>query len=116
MALNWTMLDSNGLPVPLPDENVIIAVSAPGAEVSLTIPDTPPTAGDSGGMKKIKASGGLWLTNQRVSFIVPPHMRALIGSGSAAFHHTVHLCKCTVAQFNSAVTHCPTAFNPFNQV
>ena len=41
-----------------------------GAEVSLTIPDTPPTAsatsGGAGGERKLKGTGKLFLTDQRV--------------------------------------------------
>jgi hypothetical protein len=69
MALNWTMLNPNRSPIPLPNEQAIITVSS-GAELSLTVPDTPPTqsasAGGSGGAKNLKGSGGVWLTDQRV--------------------------------------------------
>ena len=42
----------------------------PGAEVSLAIPDTPPTgsstSGGSGGARKLNGTGRLYLTDQRV--------------------------------------------------
>ena len=73
MALNWTMLNPNRTPVPLPNEITIMAVDS-GADVSLTIPDAPPTAsansGGSGGERKLKGIGKLFLTDQRVRFII----------------------------------------------
>ncbi|RDB20033.1 hypothetical protein Hypma_012980 [Hypsizygus marmoreus] len=71
MALNWTMLNPNRSPVPLPNEMTINAVDA-GVELSLTIPDAPPaaesTAGGSGGSRRLKALGKIWLTDQRPTF------------------------------------------------
>ena len=68
MALNWTMIDEGRNPVPLPFEMSIRAME--GAELSLTIPDAPPsgstTSGGSGGTKKMKSTGRMWLTDQRV--------------------------------------------------
>jgi WW domain-binding protein 2 len=68
MALNWTMLDAHRSPVPLPHELIIRTVSA--ADVSLTIPNAPPTAGSSsggaGGEKIVTATGKIWLTDNRV--------------------------------------------------
>ncbi|KAI9467318.1 hypothetical protein BJY52DRAFT_1201621 [Lactarius psammicola] len=72
MALNWTMLNPNRTPVPLPNEITIMTVDS-GAEVSLTIPDTLPTAsatsGGSGGERKLKDIGKLFLTDQRLIFV-----------------------------------------------
>jgi hypothetical protein len=69
MALNWTMLKPDRTPVPLPGELTIMTVE-PGAEVSLSIPDTPPagssTSGGSGGTRKLNGTGKLFLTDQRV--------------------------------------------------
>jgi hypothetical protein len=69
MALNWTMLKPDRTPVPLPGELTIMTVE-PGAEVSLAIPDTPPTgssmSGGSGGARKLNGTGKLFLTDQRV--------------------------------------------------
>jgi hypothetical protein len=69
MALNWTMLNSDRTPVPLPQEFTVMTVDS-GAEVSLTIPDTPPTtsssSGGSGGVRTMKGTGKLFLTDQRV--------------------------------------------------
>jgi hypothetical protein len=68
MALNWTMLDEGRNPVPLPFEMIIKTME--GAELSLTIPEAPPsgsaTSGGSGGTKKLKSTGRMWLTDQRV--------------------------------------------------
>ncbi|GLB34221.1 putative female pronucleus assembly protein [Lyophyllum shimeji] len=71
MALNWTMLSPNRSPVPLPNEMTITNIDS-GAELSLTIPATAPTgnssAGGSGGSRKLKALGKIWLTDQRLIF------------------------------------------------
>ncbi|KAF9000232.1 hypothetical protein BDQ17DRAFT_1391338 [Cyathus striatus] len=72
MALNWTMLNPNRTPVPLPHEMTIITVDS-GVELSLTIPNVPPTgraatAGGSGGVEKLKAIGRVWLTDQRLIY------------------------------------------------
>ncbi|SRR6266403_956859 len=71
MALNWTMLKPDRTPVPLPGELTIMTVES-GAEVSLSIPDTPPTgsssSGGSGGARKLNGTGNLYLTDQRVCF------------------------------------------------
>lgn len=69
MALNWTMLDSSRNPVPLPNEMNILTVDD-GAELALTIPDTLPhqgaSSGGSGGVRKLKETGRIHLTDQRV--------------------------------------------------
>ena len=69
MALNWAMLDTDRSPIPLPHEKILRTIES-GAEVILTIPNTPPSAnassGGSGGIKKLKEMGRLWLTDQRV--------------------------------------------------
>ncbi|KAI0045113.1 hypothetical protein FA95DRAFT_1561455 [Auriscalpium vulgare] len=71
MALNWTMLNPNRTPVPLPRELTILTIDS-GAEVSIDIPNKPPegsaTAGGSGGAKKLKESGKVFLTDQRLIF------------------------------------------------
>ena len=68
MALNWTMIDEGRNPVPLPFEMIIKSME--GAELSLTVPDAPPSgstpSGGSGGTKKLKSTGRVWLTDQRV--------------------------------------------------
>ena len=70
MALNWAMLTPNRTPEPLPHEMAITNVDS-GVEVSLSVPDAPPTvnsmSGGSGGVKKLKGYGKLYLTDQRVS-------------------------------------------------
>jgi hypothetical protein len=69
MALNWTMLGQDRSPIPLPNETTITTVDA-GVEISLSIPDVPPSgtvsAGGLGGSKKSKGIGRVWLTDQRV--------------------------------------------------
>lgn len=69
MALNWTMLNADRTPVPLPNEITLMTVDS-GADVSLTIPDAPPTgtttSGGFGGERKLKGIGKLSLTDQRV--------------------------------------------------
>ncbi|KAG5638077.1 hypothetical protein H0H81_001927 [Sphagnurus paluster] len=71
MALNWTMLNPNRSPVPLPNEMNITTVDS-GVDLTLTIPDVAPTgtapAGGSGGSKRLKSLGRLWLTDQRLIF------------------------------------------------
>ena len=73
MALNWTMLNPDRTPVPLPNERTIMTVES-GADVSLTIPDAPPTgsaaSGGSGGERNLKGTGKLFLTDQRVRLFV----------------------------------------------
>lgn len=72
MALNWTMLNPNRSPIPLPNEMTITTIDG-GVEVSLTVPDVPPSgpasAGGSGGSKKLTAIGNVWLTDKRVRYI-----------------------------------------------
>jgi hypothetical protein len=76
MALNWAMLNPNRIPVPLPHEMTVTTIDS-GVEISLMIPDAPPTAssnaGGSGGIKRLKANGKLYLTDQRVRFTVSLH-------------------------------------------
>ena len=71
MALNWAMLDANRSPVPLPHELIIRTISA--ADVSVTIPNTPPrstsTSGGSGGERKLAGNGKIWLTDNRVHLL-----------------------------------------------
>ncbi|PPQ95881.1 hypothetical protein CVT26_015573 [Gymnopilus dilepis] len=75
MALNWLMLNPDRTPVPLPNEMTITTIDS-GVEISITIPDAPPTgsssAGGSGGVKKLKAQGKCWLTDQRFLFAAVP--------------------------------------------
>ena len=69
MALNWAMLSPDRAPIPLPDELIIRTVDA-GVELTVIIPNAPPTgsatSGGSGGSKKLKEAGRLFLTDQRV--------------------------------------------------
>ncbi|KAF8914419.1 hypothetical protein CPB84DRAFT_1759208 [Gymnopilus junonius] len=71
MALNWLMLNSNRTPVPLPNEMTITTIDS-GVDISITVPDAPPSgsssAGGSGGVKKLRATGRSWLTDQRFLF------------------------------------------------
>ncbi|KJA29623.1 hypothetical protein HYPSUDRAFT_174378 [Hypholoma sublateritium FD-334 SS-4] len=70
MALNWTMINPNRSPVPLPHEMTITTIDS--GDLALTIPDSSPssssTAGGSGGVKKLKATGKVYLTDQRFIF------------------------------------------------
>ncbi|KAH7909449.1 hypothetical protein BJ138DRAFT_230392 [Hygrophoropsis aurantiaca] len=72
MALNWAMLDARRLPVPLPNEHTIITVDSQ-VEYALAIPDRPQGTGniDPRGVKRMKETGRLWLTDQRLVFTTP---------------------------------------------
>ncbi len=69
MALNWATLSPSRQPTPLPHEITIRTIDA-GVELTLYIPDAPPssgaTSGGSGGTKKLKENGRIWVTDQRV--------------------------------------------------
>jgi len=72
MALNWTMLKPDDrTPVPLPNEMTVTSIDS-GVDLMLAIPDEPPTgssqAGGTGGTRKLKAMGRIWLTDQRLLF------------------------------------------------
>ncbi|KII94590.1 hypothetical protein PLICRDRAFT_127627 [Plicaturopsis crispa FD-325 SS-3] len=89
MALNWTMFNPEGQYVPLPNENTITYVES-GAEIALTIPDAPPSnsarAGGSGGSKKMKGVGRVWLTDQRLIFAAPVGEKSYFESLSIPLH------------------------------
>lgn len=68
MALNWVMLNPNRIPVPLPHEMTITTIDS-GVEILLTIPTAASTGGGSGGTKRLKAHGKVYLTDQRVCYI-----------------------------------------------
>jgi len=76
MALNWTMLNQDRSPVPLPNEMTITTINS-GVDISLTIPEsqpgtaTPSRGGPAPGAKKLKAIGRLSLTDQRLVFTSP---------------------------------------------
>jgi hypothetical protein len=67
MALNWTMLDESKRPLPLPEEHTVMTVDK-GAEVAITIPES------GGSLKKLKETGRIWLTEQRVRSRFFPHI------------------------------------------
>ena len=73
MALNWTMLNADRSLVPLPHEQTITTIDS-GVELVLNIPDAPPSssasAGGSGGKKTMKEKVRLWLTDQRVRWLL----------------------------------------------
>ncbi|KAI0832807.1 hypothetical protein BC628DRAFT_1348388 [Trametes gibbosa] len=75
MALNWATLSPSRQPTPLAHELTIRTVDS-GVDISLRVPDAPPTAGvtsgGSGGAKTLKATGRLWLTDQRLIFVSDP--------------------------------------------
>ncbi|KIL70482.1 hypothetical protein M378DRAFT_20867 [Amanita muscaria Koide BX008] len=90
MALNWTMLTNNRTPVPLQNEMTITSVDA-GVDLTLSIPDTPPAgssqSGGSGGARKLRAMGKIWLTDQRLLFAsspAPPSINSGSSSASSA--------------------------------
>jgi len=68
------MLNPNRIPVPLPHEMTVTTVDS-GVEISLMIPTTTTgstssaAGGSSGGIKRFKANGKLYLTDQRFIFI-----------------------------------------------
>jgi len=73
MALNCVMLDTRRLPVPLPNEGDIMSIKS-GAEVTVLMPGDPAPGSSSSSagsrpMKKLKAAGGVWLTDQRLIFV-----------------------------------------------
>ncbi|KAH8096631.1 hypothetical protein BXZ70DRAFT_327403 [Cristinia sonorae] len=78
MALNWAMLSPDRAPIPLPDELIIRTVDA-GVELTVIIPNSPPTgsatSGGSGGHKKMKEMGRLFLTDQRLIFVADVSQR-----------------------------------------
>ncbi|KAL1944120.1 hypothetical protein VTO73DRAFT_3305 [Trametes versicolor] len=72
MALNWATLSPARQPTPLPNELTLRTIDS-GVELTLFIPDAPPsgstTSGGSGGVKKLKENGRIWLTDQRLIFV-----------------------------------------------
>ncbi|OSX59505.1 hypothetical protein POSPLADRAFT_1150989 [Postia placenta MAD-698-R-SB12] len=72
MALNCAMLSPSRAPIPLPNELTIRTIEG-GVELSLIVPDAPPagssSSGGSGGTRKLKDVGRLWLTDQRLIFV-----------------------------------------------
>ncbi|KAH9948776.1 hypothetical protein B0H21DRAFT_777674 [Amylocystis lapponica] len=72
MALNYVMLSPARSPIPLPDELTIRTLDS-GVELTVVVPDAPPAGGASsggtGGSKKLKEVGRMWLTDQRVIFV-----------------------------------------------
>ncbi|KAG2013060.1 hypothetical protein CC2G_009996 [Coprinopsis cinerea AmutBmut pab1-1] len=96
MALNWAMLNSNRTPVPLPNEMTITTVDS-GVDVVVTIPpigsnstapsgaggsssSRPPAAGPgssstvaTSSFQKLKATGRVWLTDQRFIYVPEPN-------------------------------------------
>ncbi|KAI0677174.1 hypothetical protein C8Q78DRAFT_1065783 [Trametes maxima] len=84
MALNWATLSPSRQPTPLPHELTIRTIDS-GVELLLQVPDAPPsggaTSGGSGGSKKLKEVGRIWLTDQRLIFVAD-----LPAKGSPSFH------------------------------
>jgi hypothetical protein len=72
MALNWAMLDGVRAPVPLPHEMTITSVES-GVELALTVP-----GGTDGSARKLKETGKIWVTDQRVRIPLNQHKRVLI--------------------------------------
>ena len=74
MALNCVMLSPARSPIPLPHELTIRTLDS-GVELTVLIPDAPPSAaasaGGSGGSRKLRETGRMWLTDQRVRPLFP---------------------------------------------
>ncbi|KAI8982752.1 hypothetical protein BD414DRAFT_491015 [Trametes punicea] len=72
MALNLVTLGASRQPTLQPHELTIRTIES-GVELALQIPDAPPsgpsTSGGSGGSRKSKAVGSIWLTDHRVIFV-----------------------------------------------
>jgi hypothetical protein len=70
------MLNPNRSPVPLQNEMTITTIDY-GVDLTLTIPDVPPSSsssgGGSGGARRLKTMGKIWLTDQRVCSPFPGH-------------------------------------------
>jgi len=66
------MLSPARQPIPLPDELNIRTIDG-GVELTILVPDAPPSgssnSGGSGGSKKLKENGRLWLTDRRLVFV-----------------------------------------------
>ncbi|KAL1747277.1 hypothetical protein HDZ31DRAFT_32416 [Schizophyllum fasciatum] len=69
MALNWTMTNPDGTPVPLPHEMTICTIDS-GAELKLTAP----ADGRGAPAKTLQSSGRVYLTDKRLIFLsrAPP--------------------------------------------
>ncbi|KIM36086.1 hypothetical protein M413DRAFT_449408 [Hebeloma cylindrosporum] len=77
MALNWTMLNQNGKPIPLPKEMSITTIDS-GVDLCLIIPQSSgssssSSAAGSAGSTKRKATGKAYLTDQRFIFTSDPN-------------------------------------------
>ena len=86
MALNWAMLDPNRSPVPLPEEMTITKVDS-GVDLAIAVapansssgpsnsrdpPQTPSPVNTTGTFQKLKATGRVWLTDQRFIYVAEP--------------------------------------------
>ncbi|KAI0775865.1 hypothetical protein BD413DRAFT_602409 [Trametes elegans] len=82
MSLNWVTLSPARQPTPLQDEITVSTLD--GVELTLQIPDAPPrgtsSSGGSGGAKKLRETGRLYLTEQRLIFVA-----ALPSKGAPSF-------------------------------
>jgi len=74
-SINWTMLDDQQNPVPLPGEERVMDIDQ-GVEVTLQVPSTRSTGGIGGSGDKLKETGRLRLTDKRLIF------QAARGSGN----------------------------------
>ncbi|CDO69590.1 hypothetical protein BN946_scf184759.g30 [Trametes cinnabarina] len=96
MSLNSASITASRQPTPLPHELTIRSVDT-GVEVVLQIPDAPSggssTSGSSTSSKKLKALGGIWLTDLRVCavYIHMPWVcyRELTSRDHPFHHHTL---------------------------
>jgi len=66
-SIDWTMLDDNRDPVPLPGEESVMDIDH-GVEMTLLIPDSRPSGGIGGSGERLRETGKLWLTDKRLIF------------------------------------------------
>ena len=98
MSLNWAMLNPNRSPVPLRNEMTVTTIDS-GVDLALTIPDVPPSnssfGGGSGGARRLKGMGKIWLTDQRVcspffgndciSMLIPLTLCVYLSHGTSSY-------------------------------
>lgn len=65
MSINWVTLNEKGEPVPLPNEEFIY-VSTKGQRIPLRMK----TVGDGGGSRVESGNGRIWLSTERIVYIV----------------------------------------------
>ncbi|KAG9037688.1 hypothetical protein FRB95_004534 [Tulasnella sp. JGI-2019a] len=89
MALNWTVFNERGRPVPLPRERIISEETR--IDIVVKIPDGPPqgeapSGGSGGAGKTLSCIGTVWLSNLRFIFQGPGSTDSTIQSLSIPYH------------------------------